>query len=140
MGLFTGVEDAQENKGFRYIEPGNYTLKVIKCTAGRSRKGEDFFAVDFEILESTNSDFLQASECSWMVMKRHDAFLGNIKGFIAEVMDVDGSEISERDCEAVVGDKQPLAGKEVFAIAYNKTTKAGKPFTVVHWGVEGEKE
>lgn len=133
MGMFTGVEGASETGSYRYLVPGTWQLEITKVSANQTRHGEAFFAVDCKVIETTAEDYPPGSAVSWMVMKKHDAFLSNVKKFIAVAAGADFDEVSEDDCEAVIGEDQPLTGKVLYAIAHNKTTKAGKPFTVVEW-------
>jgi hypothetical protein len=140
MSLFDGIEDAQVGQGGVYFLPGKYLVKVLKCITLKSRKREDLFIVECEILESDCPDRKPGSKASWIVNFKQDAALGNIKGFIAAANGIDpGDESSVKEqvtmdiCEYVVSDENPLAGTPVGLVCVNKKTRAGSDFTLHMW-------
>ena len=126
MGIFDGMDKAVVQQGYRYICAGNWELEIQKCIVSKTRQGEEFFVSDFKVVDSTAEDFPPGSEVSWMVMKRHDAFLGNVKGFIAAAMNAKPSEVDEGDAEHCISEDQPLMGKTIYGQAYDKKTKVNQ--------------
>ena len=89
MGLFDGIGDATVGGQNVYFLSGVYVVEVHKCFAMKSRKKEDLFLVECNILQSNNSKRPEDSKASWVVNLKHDAALGNIKGFIAAANGLD---------------------------------------------------
>lgn len=140
MSLFDGIEDAQVGQGGVYFLPGKYLVKVLKCITLKSRKREDLFIVECEILESDVPERKPGTKASWIVNFKQDAALGNIKGFIAAANGIDpGNESAVNEqvnmdiCEYVVSDENPLAGTPVGLVCVNKKTRAGSDFTLHMW-------
>lgn len=140
MGLFTGVEDAKVGQGGVYFLAGKYLVEVVKCFAMSSRKREDLFIVECMIHESNNAERPAGTTASWIVNFKHDAALGNIKGFIAACNGIDPSdeakvneEVNEEVCEYAVDDDNPLAGTTLQVTATQITTRDGGPFTLHSW-------
>jgi hypothetical protein len=140
MGLFDGIENAPMGGNFVYFLPGKYRVKVIKCFTMRSRKRDDLFIVECEILASDCPDRKPGMQASWCVNFKHDAALGNIKQFIAACNSIDpadevtvNAEVSEEVCDYTVSDDNPLAGIEVNLTAVNTKTKEKKDFTIHDW-------
>lgn len=131
MGMFSGISEAKYSEGGNYIKPGVFRLKVSKCIGKKLRTNKQAFIVEFNVIESDNAEHRVGSEVTWMVTMDKEPALGNIRQFIAAVMEVDIEEVNEEVAELVVGEDNPLASKIVRASAVNITTKAGKPFTKV---------
>ncbi len=133
MGMFKGIESAVVQEGGVYLEPGEYLLRVAACKEGTSRKGDEFFVAEFEVVESTNDLRPVGSRVSWMTMRRFDSFLSNVKGFVCAVAKEEADTIDEEAADLVVGDSQPLVGEEVRAQATEIETRTGRPFTRVRF-------
>ena len=141
MGLFDGIENAPMGGNWVYFLPGKYRIKVIKCFTMRSRKRDDLFIVECEILESDCPERKIGMQASWCVNFKHDAALGNIKQFIAACNGIDpadeaavNAEVSEEVCNYAVDEKDnPLAGIEVLLTAINTKTKEKTDFTIHDW-------
>lgn len=138
--LFSGVGDAKVSQGGVYFLPGQYLVEIVKCFAMNSRKREDLFIVECMILESDCFERPVGSKASWIVNFKHDASLGNIKGFLAACNGIDpgndalvNQEITEDVCEYAVHDENPLAGTRVKLAATATKTKAGNDFTLHFW-------
>lgn len=129
MGIFSGIEDATVMQGGVYLLPGKYTLRIEACKIGKSRKGEEFFVAEFTILSSSNAQRPVGSRCSWMVMRRFDSFLANVKGFIAAALSCTEDEVTSQVSEGIVGPEQPLTGSLIEAQAVEIMTKKNLPFT-----------
>jgi len=140
MGLFAGINEAKVGQGGVYFLEGIYRVEVLKCFTMTSRKREDLFIVEAKVVESDNDDRKPGMRCSWIVNMKHDAALGNIKGFIAAMNGIHPSdeeqvdeEVTEEAVEYTVSDDNPLAGMLVDLEAVAITTRAGNPFTLHKW-------
>lgn len=145
MGKFSGIEDASISSGGVYFLAGKYIVKVKRCFTMRSRKKEDLFIVECEIIESTNEDRPAGTSASWVVNFKQDAALGNIKGFIGAANGLEdeasiNAEVTEEVCEYVVSDDNPLAGTVLLLEATDVKTRAGNPFTKHAWAPFSEEE
>jgi hypothetical protein len=140
MGLFDGISEARVGGQNVYFLAGLYKIEVVKCFAMKSRKKEDLFIVECSILESTNDKRPAGTKASWVVNLKHDAALGNIKGFVAAANGIDphdeetvNNEIAEKEVEYVVSDDNPLNGSILNLNCTDIETKAGNPFTLHAW-------
>lgn len=138
MGLFSGIENAQIGGNATYFLEGKYRVRVDKAKVFQNRKGDFLFVAEMTILESTNPKRLPGTTASHVINKRHEAFLGDVKGFISAVNNCDPAEVTEEIVELVISDENPLGGLEVMLTCTEKTTKAGNPFTVHRYSpIEG---
>lgn len=143
--MFDGIEDAKVGQGGVYFLPGRYKVEVDKVFTMQSRKREDLFIAETTILESDNAERKPGTKCSWIVNFKHDAALGNIKGFIAACNGIDpadeaavNAEVTEDVCEFAVDEKEnPLAGSKLDLTAVQKKTRAGGDFTLHLWAPLG---
>lgn len=147
MGLFAYIKGQRSTQGGVYFEPGIYKAQINRVKLGKTRKEEDFFVVETELIESNNPDRPEGSTCSWMVMFKHDAALGNIADFCraglfayAVQNDADPGvpsyekvEVDDASAEQICGEENPLAGVILTVEAVNVKTKAGRDFTRVSW-------
>lgn len=136
MGYFDGIEDAESNQGSNYILPGVYPVVYIAaCKMVKSQKGnETFFIGELDIISSKVDDRPAGTSMSWMVNMRHQPALGNIKGFIAQVLGVDEKSVTGPAAEAVVSAANPLAAKLIRLEAIViETVGNKKPFTKCNW-------
>lgn len=140
MGLFDGIEDAQVGMGGVYFLPGKYLVKVLKCITLKSRKREDLFIAECEIVESDVPERKPGTRASWIVNFKQDAALGNIKGFIAAANGIDPSnedavnaEVDSGVCEYAVSNDNPMAGTYIRLVAVNKKTRSNTDFTLHLW-------
>lgn len=140
MGLFSGIEDAKVGGGGVYFLEGLYRCEIVKVFAMKSRKNEDLFIVECKVITSNNAKRKEGSACSWVVNMKHDAALGNIKGFIAAANGIDptdtgtvDAEVNEEAVETACSDANPLAGQLVDLEATEILTRAKTPFTLHKW-------
>ena len=135
------MRDAQVGQGGVYFLDGVYRVEIIKCTTIQSRKKEDLFIVECKVLESNNDQRKPGVKASWIVNLKHDAALGNIKGFIAAANGISPSleeekvneEVGEEEVEFAVSKDNPLAGIIVDLEAITIQTRAKTPFTLHKW-------
>lgn len=141
MGLFAGIEEAEVGGGGVYFLPGIYKIEVEKVFAKESRKGDALFIVETKILESDNEERVVGSTCSWVVaFKKHEAGLGNIKGFIAAANGIDPTdkvqvkaEVNQAAVEMACSEDNPLQGIVLPLECNLIKTRQGNPFTLHTW-------
>ncbi len=142
MGLFAGIGEAEVGGGGVYFLAGIYKVELVKVFAKKSRKGDDLFIVETKILESDNEERAVGSSCSWVVSLKHDAALGNIKGFIAAANGIDpgdkdqvNAEVNEDAVEMACSSDNPLEGTVLPLECNQIKTRAGGDFTLHIWSV-----
>lgn len=138
MGLFGGIEGAKFTDGGVYLQPGLHQLKIRAVKMIHTRANKDAFVAEFNVISSTNAAHKPGSEVSWMVTMDKDSALGNIKQFLASVLDQPMEAITEAVATACLAVEQNgqivqnhLGGREVYASAFNIKTKAKTDFTKV---------
>ena len=139
--MFAGIKDAKATQGGLYFLEGNYKVKICRVFSMTSRKKEDLFIVECEILESDNPNRKPGMRPSWVVNLKHDAALGNIKGFVAAVNGIDPSDsekvdelVDEEACEVVASKENPMEGTVMPLQCVNTKTREGGDFTLHKWG------
>ncbi len=148
MGMFSGIGEAKVYSSGNYIRAGQHLFKVEELKAFESRKKDDMYVAELEVVESEGGINLESEDVpahkpgekvSWMAnLTQHDAAIGNVKGFLAALADAEIEEITEEVAEASVNPKQPFKGWYIMCQAKVILTKAGKPFTVMNWYHVGE--
>jgi hypothetical protein len=132
--IFSGIGEAQASKGGLYFKPGVFTVDILSCSQIKTRKKEDAFVVETEVVESDSTEIKKGMRPSWMVMLREDtSALGNIKAFLAVALESTEDEVTEEVGEFVISAKQPLKGTRMKVIAANVPTRAGGTFTKIEW-------
>ncbi len=140
MGLFGGIKAAKYSEGGVYILPGVGRVEILGIKSFKTRKGQDAYAVECKMVESSNAKLPPGSVCTWMVTLDKEPALGNIKHFVNTLLpQIDFDKLSEEDCEKAVlltcadGDPLKLKGKFLRFAATEIMTKANRPFTKVKW-------
>jgi len=131
---FERVGDADAREGGVYIIPGLYPVlyvDVIKMIV--SRKGQDLFIAEFDIISSDVEARPTGTRVSWIVNFAHEPAPGNVKAFLAAVMNVNPDEVDKEGAQFACSDDNPCRGRLVRCQASETTTKAGKPFTTCTW-------
>ena len=124
--------------GGAYVQPGETDFAVEACKLIESQNGEGFFfVVELETLKSDNPD--QPARPSWAVRLpgKNDIGLRNCRAFIAELLGIKFSEVTEEVASAVTTEEAHsdyVAGRKLHASATTITTKAGNPYTKIVWG------
>ncbi len=132
--VFDDIERSDGRAGGIYPIPGVYPVlyvDVVKMI--RSRKGDDVFIAEFEILQSAVVDRPGGTKMSWAVNFRHDASPGNVKAFIAAVANVPQNAVDAQGCRRACSTENPLHGKLVRLEASMTKTHAGNDFTLCTW-------
>ena len=106
MGVFSGIENAKSTEGGNYLKPGVYDLEVIRLSVGTTLKGVPFFAADFKVLGSNNTDHNANEVVNWFVGFDKEPSLGNVKAFAVACLSsegpVDPASITEKVMESLV--------------------------------------
>ena len=140
MGIFSGIKDAQVSSGGVYFVPGLYpVVEVDACKMIFTRKNEELFVAECKIIESEVPERGPGTHASFTAnITRHDAALGNIKGFMVAGFNCSADEITDDVAEEVVSARQPLAGVRLRLEAVNVGTRAGGDFTKHIWSQVGD--
>lgn len=143
MGYFGKMKEASMTGGGVYFLEGIYRVRLVKVHMYSGRKGDAFFIVEAEIIESNNPQRPVGMKCSQVIKMSQDAALGNIKAFLAAAngidIDADGAmqvvqeEITEEVAELAVHASNPLAGIELKLQCTQIKTQAGNDFTRHDW-------
>lgn len=133
--IFSGIRKASASLDSNYEKPGHYLELITGCKTGETREGKDFAVVEKIVVHVIdNNDGLghRVGESISHMMTQGDSFLGNIKAFIVNVLEVDDEEIDEETLDTIFGDVkdhdhgQPLAGTVVEVSSRNILTKVKK--------------
>lgn len=137
MGLFKKIQGAKVSKGGNYIRAGHYMAFLRHIKKDESRKGIPYVAIELVILDSLDNTVEDAhrvgEEVAHLMMGDQDSFLGNFKGFIANIAGVKEDDIDEESAEEVISELQPLSGRVIELTGRNIVTRAGKDFTVIDY-------
>lgn len=141
MGIYDKFKNAQMSKGSgNYIQPGNHILEIESCKFDGTRKGVDFFAVEFLVVKTTSDhpNMQPGMHVSWLAMGDQDAYAGNVKRFVCGVYGANEDDINKMSSEEfedlmdkISKEQQIFAKKLVKIEAKTVKTKAGNDFTRV---------
>lgn len=102
MARFSGVGDAKMTKRGVYLEPvlasdgsystGEFEVEIQRCEYFTSRKKEEFFVVEYKVLESNNDKHPAGLTRTWMPKMGEDMSEANLKGFILASLGIDKSD------------------------------------------------
>jgi len=135
MGIFSNINKtaAARSKG-AFLTPGTYVATVVSCRHVRSKLGTDeFFVVDFDLVESTNPELPAGSPVTWMSKltgRYPDMALADVKAFVMAGTGAGEADVTEDTLEEVLeGDGTELAGQRVKIVCSEVKTKTGGAFT-----------
>ncbi len=135
--LFAGISEAKARLDANYERPGHYYLRIDALKIGRSRRGDDFMAVEKTVIHVLDDDEGKAHKpgesVTHMMMAKHDSFLGNVKAMVAKLLDCSVDSVTPDACVMICGDDQPLSGMVIECKNRNIMTRADKPFTVINY-------
>jgi len=136
MGIFDAISDAKVYGGGRYITPGKYKLKIQELKTFESTKnaGQNFFAAECEVAETTSEDYAPGDVVTWLVDMTKAPAMNNLLQF-ALALDPENtkSDITASVMEELVSPEQPASGIMVTADAFVIKTRNGGDFTKVNW-------
>src|SRR5437660_12484512 len=113
MGSFSGIERAQISAGGIYFLAGTYRVRIREVKSIKSRKNDDLFIVETDIVESNNPERKVGTSCSWVCNLKHDAALGNIKAFVVAAAQCPEEQVTEGEIELIVSNDNPLKDVEL---------------------------
>lgn len=139
------VKSATARRQSTYIsDPGRYLFQVKDLVMGKNRKGRDFIAVEFIVLDSDDkSNHPRGAERTWLMMLDADTAAKNFRGFLCNALDITDSSLTANMIDRAFArdentNRSCLAGIKVVALARNTKTKAGNDFTLIDWRSAGE--
>jgi hypothetical protein len=131
---FDSVGNSDGRTGGVYPLAGLYpvlyvdSLKMIK-----TRKREDAFVAEFDILKSDVPERPAGTRFSWVVNFKFESAPANVKSFLAAVMNCDVKEVDAEGSRYACSDKNPCHGRLVRLEASMIKTKQDKDFTLCNW-------
>jgi hypothetical protein len=129
--VFSRIAGAKQQEGGVYVVAGVYPiLRVDALKVIKTRKGDDMFIAEFEILQSQVEDRPAGTKMSVTHNFRHDVTPNLVKTFFAKMMGVMDDEINEEGLRYAVSEKQPCNGRLVRLEAFKKE---GKDYLVHTW-------
>jgi len=134
MGMFSAVSGASVNGGGVYFKAGNYEVSLLAVKAVLSRKNENLFVIETEILKSDVESLRPGTKVSQVInLSKHESAPGNIKGFLCAALDAPEDEVGEAEAELVTSELNPLAGTKMGLVCTTILTKAKTDFTLHQW-------
>jgi hypothetical protein len=132
--MFAGAEDARprQERG-EFFSEGDHLVRIDAVKAAKSRKGDEYVAVEATCLLSDNAAIRPGAPLSHLYMCRYDSFLGDMKAFAAVGENCDPAEVDEAGLEAICGEDNPFQGKILRVRAKIVKTKKGGDFTILNW-------
>lgn len=150
MGAFSKLKNTKAASGaIRRFEEGVYRCKIDGVKYGESRKGDEYFAASFTIVEILKEDSkMKIGEgADWSAMATFDGYLGMIKDFVNKAMDSSDAEIDELSEEqfdemmvAISGEAQIAAGRYIDVECSPYVNKKKEKTTVVKFRCVPEDE
>lgn len=113
MGLFSGVslKDVKigGGKGMDFKGEGDFTLKILECKGGETRKREKYFEVVHEVVESTNPAQVVGSKTNLFCMLQgsgQDLGLQNMKEILCTLSGLNPHSNADADKIAQITDEE----------------------------------
>lgn len=151
MGIFDGMNTAQTG-GRRYLDPGVYTLKILKIGSKEAKdsfKGHPSFFVECEVVTSDCKSCPPGTLVSWAQPIKadktsRDAAISNIRQFLAAALgqmlifdtvdpQTQQKPSAELFADAACSAAQPFRDRYVSVKCTLKTTRTGNEFTKHDW-------
>lgn len=132
------LKNAKARVDSNWIRPGHYLMRIDRVKLDQNRKDETMMFIEMTPVHVYDNDdgagHRVGEAVSHGLMKKHDAFLGNVKAFLAAAMGCPAEEIGEDEILAVLDDDEGvLNGTVVEVFAKEIVTKANRPFTSVKY-------
>jgi len=135
------VKDATFTRRGNFVKPGRYLVEVTKVKEGKMRppKNTDFVVVEMKVLESSDlKEHPLKSTMTWMATADKDAFVSNMKHFVAACLNIDEGEVDRKMLKNASSEENPLMGVCLQVNAILVKTKADKDFTKVMFSFVSE--
>jgi hypothetical protein len=153
MGTFSGMKDAKRGYTSNRLTEGDYVVRVDRCDHFEAEAAGEGFKITLTVLAADGGKHKEGEAVTATYFLRQGSkggkkqWFGNIKSFIAVVMNVEDERIDEAAVVRTLDPEQALAGTvcRVKSIArMSKTTKdeQGNPneFYVYSWTPAMENE
>jgi hypothetical protein len=135
MGIFNNIKNtaAARARGAFFVR-GIYLCRVVTCRHVASKVGTDeFFVVDFDVIESNNPELEPGCSATWMAKltgKFPALALADVKAFIMAATGAAEQDVGETEVmDAIDGDGSALSGQVVRVQVEDVVTKSGASFS-----------
>lgn len=96
MGAFSRFKNARAALGaIRRFDIGNYGVVIKTVKFDKTRKGEEFFAVEFEIKEVRSGTMEVGDRVNWSTFSSWDSYESQVKDFVCKCYDASDAEFDE---------------------------------------------
>jgi len=141
MGAFARFKNARSAIGaIKRFEIGNYLCVCQSVKFDKTRKGEEFFAVEFKITETRHGEMSEGEIVNWGTFSSWDSYESQVKDFICKLYnssDREFDEMSESDFEelmsSLTGAQQAATGRLLTVDCIQVTNKAGEDAKAVRF-------
>lgn len=141
MGAFARFKNARSAIGaIKRFEIGNYLCAVKSVKFDKTRKGEEFFAVELQINEVRSGEMSEGEIVNWGTFSSWDSYESQVKDFICKVYnssDKEFDEMSEKDFEelmdALTGASQAATNRLITVDCIKVVNKAGEDAKAVRF-------
>jgi hypothetical protein len=132
---FSKIGSSDPSESGVYPEAGVYPLLFVDSLKMiQSRKGDDLFIAEFDIVQSEVDTRRPGTRMSWVAnLSKHDAAPGNVKLFLATLMDVPLDQVDSDGAKFACSTDNPCRGRLIRLEASTIKTKAGGDFTRCSW-------
>ncbi len=142
--LFAGLKEAKQNVDANYVKPGTYWFAVNMVKPGKNREDEPFLALEFKVAKvvtvgdaapAPNSHKIGEEPTHLLknAGKQKKYFLGELKGFLACVLDLDATDIDVEHAMLASEDPCPIENVTLLVVARPVDTQEGKVFTRIRY-------
>lgn len=143
---FEGIEDIKiYTRGVYLLDlenVGNYLVRLGEVKKFQDRKHIWCFAVDCTAVWSSNPKIVAGTALSYFLKDKNDAFLYNVKRFVAAACDVEPDDVDRAGVNRICSAEQPLKD-QLMAVRIEKGTSRGKDphdYPKAMWRSPTEKE
>jgi hypothetical protein len=148
MGVYSKFKAAKASGGsFNYLLEGRHQLRLESAKIDKTRKGIEFFAMEFTMLETTSDAPAMAvgSRVHYMTAADKDPYAGNVKQAAGATFDVTEDQIDameedefEELMEAFVGAVQGGTGRIIDADCVERVSQAGNKYVATRFAAAPE--
>lgn len=137
MSFRDQIKTTQARRQSEYLSnPGRYLLEIRDFVEGENRKGREFVAAEFIVIDAEDScDSPKGSERTWLQMTDTDTAARNIRAFLCNVLDIPDSALTDEMIDRSFEKNEDtgrshLSGIKVYCNARVIQTKRGSDFTL----------
>lgn len=148
MGAFARFKNARSAIGaIRRFELGSYRCTIHSVKFDKTRKGEEFFAVEFKIGEVRAGEMQEGEIVNWGTFSSWDSYESQVKDFVCKTYnstDAEFDEMGEDDFEelmtALTGAQQAATGRYLDVECIPVKNKAGEDAKAVRFHAVPEQD